>query len=40
MPATSPQTSVEQGCDFAIAAKRNSAMWGAHAGVDEDAWRG
>jgi len=29
---------VEQGCDFAIAAKRNTAMWRAYASVDPDAW--
>jgi len=29
---------VEEGCDFAIAAKRNTAMWRAYAGVDADAW--
>jgi hypothetical protein len=27
-----------EGCDFAIAAKRNSAMWRAYRGIDEDAW--
>lgn len=31
-------TAVEQGCDFAIAAKRNSAMWRAYASIDPDAW--
>jgi hypothetical protein len=29
---------VEQGCDFAIAAKRNTAMWRAYASIAEDAW--
>jgi hypothetical protein len=29
---------VEAGCDFAIAAKRNTAMWRAYAGIDPDAW--
>src|SRR5207344_379831 len=29
---------VEHGCDFAIAAKRNTAMWRAYAGVGQDAW--
>ena len=29
---------VEHGCDFAIAAKRNTAMWRAYAGIGEDAW--
>jgi hypothetical protein len=29
---------VEEGCDFAIAAKRNTAMWRAHAGIDPDDW--
>lgn len=29
---------VEQGCDFAIAAKRNTAMWRAYASIDEAAW--
>jgi hypothetical protein len=29
---------VEQGCDFAIAAKRNTAMWRAYAGIGEDQW--
>jgi hypothetical protein len=29
---------VEQGCDFAIAAKRNTAMWRAYAGIDPDSW--
>ena len=29
---------VEQGCDFAIAAKRNTAMWRAYACIAEDAW--
>ena len=28
---------VEEGCDFAIAAKRNTAMWRAYASVAEDA---
>ncbi|MGV1030565.1 MAG: IS1380 family transposase [Dermatophilaceae bacterium] len=29
---------VEHGCDFAIAAKRNTAMWRAYAGVAARAW--
>ncbi len=29
---------VEQGCDFAIAAKRNTAMWRAYACIPDDAW--
>ncbi len=29
---------VEEGCDFAIAAKRNTAMWRAYASIDADAW--
>jgi len=29
---------VEQGCDFAIAAKRNTAMWRAYASIPDDAW--
>jgi hypothetical protein len=29
---------VEEGCDFAVAAKRNTAMWRAYAGVAADAW--
>jgi len=29
---------LEQGCDFAIAAKRNTAMWRAYASIDPDAW--
>ena len=29
---------VEQGCDFAIAAKRNTAMWRAYACIETDAW--
>lgn len=31
-------TAVEQGCDFAIAAKRNTAMWRAYASIEADAW--
>jgi hypothetical protein len=31
-------TAVDQGCDFAIAAKRNTAMWRAYHGIAEDAW--
>lgn len=30
--------SVEQGCDFAIAAKRNTAMWRAYASIEPDSW--
>jgi hypothetical protein len=29
---------VEEGCDFAIAAKRNTAMWRAYASIPEDGW--
>jgi len=29
---------VEQGCDFAIAAKRNSAMWRAYASIEPATW--
>jgi hypothetical protein len=29
---------VAQGCDFAIAAKRNTAMWRAYASIHADAW--
>ena len=29
---------VAEGCDFAIAAKRNTAMWRAYASIGEDAW--
>ncbi len=29
---------VEQGCDFAIAAKRNTAMWRAYASIREEEW--
>lgn len=29
---------VEAGCDFAIAAKRNTAMWRAYAAIPADAW--
>lgn len=29
---------VAQGCDFAIAAKRNTAMWRAYASIEPDAW--
>lgn len=29
---------VEAGCDFAIAAKRNTAMWRAYAGIPEEEW--
>ncbi len=32
------RAAVEAGCDFAIAAKRNTAMWRAYAGIDPDAW--
>ena len=32
------QAAVEQGCDFAIAAKRNTAMWRAYASIEPDAW--
>jgi hypothetical protein len=32
------RAAVEQGCDFAIAAKRNTAMWRAYAGIAVDAW--
>jgi len=29
---------VAEGCDFAVAAKRNTAMWRAYAGIEESAW--
>jgi hypothetical protein len=29
---------VAEGCDFAIAAKRNTAMWRAYASIESDAW--
>ena len=29
---------VGEGCDFAIAAKRNTAMWRAYASIEPDAW--
>ena len=29
---------VSEGCDFAIAAKRNTAMWRGYASIDPDAW--
>lgn len=29
---------VAEGCDFAIAAKRNTAMWRAYASIDDEAW--
>ena len=29
---------VAESCDFAIAAKRNTAMWRAYASIDPDAW--
>lgn len=29
---------VAEGCDFAIAAKRNTAMWRAYSSIDADAW--
>lgn len=29
---------VQAGCDFAIAAKRNTAMWRAYASIPEEAW--
>ena len=29
---------VEHGCDFAIAAKRNTAMWRVYAGIDDTEW--
>ena len=32
------KAAVEQGCDFAIAAKRNTAMWRAYASIEPDAW--
>ncbi len=32
------RAAVEQGCDFAIAAKRNTAMWRAYGSIDADAW--
>lgn len=33
------EAALEQGCDFAIAAKRNAAAWRAERAVDEAAWR-
>ncbi|MDP9444454.1 MAG: IS1380 family transposase [Actinomycetota bacterium] len=30
---------VAEGCDFAIAAKRNTAMWPAYTAIGEDAWQ-
>ena len=35
---TLARAAVEGGCDFAIATKRNKAMWRAYAGIDTDAW--
>ena len=32
------RAAVEQGCDFAVAAKRNTAMWRAYASIPGDAW--
>ena len=32
------RAAVEQGCDFAIAAKRNTAMWRAYTSIPADAW--
>lgn len=32
------RAAVTEGCDFAIAAKRNTAMWRAYASIDDDAW--
>ena len=32
------RAAVEQGCDFAVAAKRNTAMWRAYASIPDDAW--
>ena len=32
------EAAVEAGCDFAIAAKRNTAMWRAYASIAQDAW--
>lgn len=29
---------VAEGCDFAVAAKRNTAMWRAYASITDDAW--
>ncbi len=36
--ATLAEAAVEEGCDFAIAAKRNTAMWRAYAGIGEPEW--
>lgn len=33
------RAAVAEGCDFAIAAKPNTAMWRAYATIDEDAWQ-
>ena len=33
------RAAVELGCDFAIAAKRNTAVWRAAAAIEESAWR-
>ena len=33
------RAAVDAGCDFAIAAKRNTAAWRAAAAIDESAWR-
>ena len=32
------QAAVAESCDFAIAAKRNTAMWRAYASIEPDAW--
>ena len=32
------RAAVIEGCDFAIAAKRNTAMWRAYASIPDDAW--
>ena len=32
------RAAVTEGCDFAIAAKRNTAMWRAYASIEEGAW--
>lgn len=32
------KAAVAEGCDFAIAAKRNTAMWRAYASIEPDAW--
>ncbi len=33
------RAAVAEGCDFAIAAKRNTAMWRAYTGIEAEAWQ-